>query len=47
VNSALLNDNYSIIKLKAEINQIETTTTKKSIQRISKPGAGSLRKSTR
>jgi hypothetical protein len=33
-----------IIKLRAEINQIETERT---IQRIHKLGAGSLRKSTR
>ena len=32
-----------IIKLKAEINQVET---KRTIQRINKPGACSLRKST-
>jgi hypothetical protein len=33
-----------IIELRAEINQVET---KRSIQRISKAGAGSLRKTTR
>ena len=33
-----------IIKLMAEINQLET---KRTIQRIKKPGAGMLRKSTR
>ena len=33
-----------IIKLRSEINQVET---KRTIQRINKPGAGSLRKSTR
>ena len=35
-----------IIKLRAEINQLETTTSKKNLYKEStKPGAGSLRKS--
>jgi hypothetical protein len=44
VNSPKRSRQHEIIKLRAEINQVET---KRTIQKINKPGAGSLRKSTR
>jgi hypothetical protein len=42
-NSPKRSRRQEIIKLRAEINQVET---KRTIQRIAKPGSVSLRKST-
>ena len=43
-NSPRRRRRQEIIKLRAEINQVET---KRTIQKLTNPGAGSLRKSTR
>jgi hypothetical protein len=46
-NSPKRSRGQEIMKLRAEINQVETKKKKKLYKESTKPGAGSLRKSTR